>query len=155
MLVLFPFGIMPFTYVMSFLFTADSAAQTFTMFCHLTIILAVSTLIFLLRLAPKLEVLGDQLHWSFKIFPSYSIASALYTDSSIDFVSRIRNETDDFGYRIGEASDISPDPWHILNNTLDIILQGAHFVFWFFVLFLIEADLGKRIGKCYHSCRQR
>ena len=53
-LVLFPFGIMPFTYVMSFLFTTDSAAQTFTMFCHLSIILLASTLIFLLRLSPKL-----------------------------------------------------------------------------------------------------
>ena len=30
--------------------------------------------------------------------------------------------------------------------------MGAHFVFWFFVLFLIEADLGKRIRKIYHCC---
>ena len=49
--------------------------------------------------------------------------------------------------------DISPDPWHIKNNLLDILLQGGHFVFWFFVLFLIETDLGKRCGKCWHACR--
>ena len=154
-LVLFPFGIMPFTYVMSFIFTADSAAQTFTMFCHLFIILAASTLIFLLRLAPNLALLGDRLHWSFRIFPSYSVATALYTDASIEFVSQIRNITDEDGVKLVDAPDISPDPWHILNNTLDIILQGAHFVLWFFILFLIEADLGKRMGKCYHACRRR
>ena len=33
--------------------------------------------------------------------------------------------------------------------------QGVHFVFWFFLLFLIEADLGKRCRKCYHAiCRR-
>ena len=155
MLVLFPFGIMPFTYVMSFLFTADSAAQTFTMFCHLTIILAASSLIFLVRLVPRLQLLGDRLHWSFRIFPSYSIATSLYTDSSIEFVSQIRNATDENGDPLGKGIPISPDPWHIRNNLLDILLQGGHFFFWFFLLFLIEADLGKRCGKCWHACRRR
>ena len=55
----FPFGIMPFTYVMSFIFTADSAAQTFTMFCHMVVILCFSSLIFILRVVPNLEKLGD------------------------------------------------------------------------------------------------
>ena len=83
----FPFGIMPFTYVMSFLFTADSAAQTFTMFCHMVIILCFSSLIFILRVVPTLELLGDRLHYSMRIFPSYSLATALYTDASLDFIS--------------------------------------------------------------------
>ena len=48
--------------------------------------------------------------------------------------------------------DISPDPWHWNNNLLDLLLMGGHFVFWFFVLFLIEADLGKRIRKIYNCC---
>ena len=34
-------------------------------------------------------------------------------------------------------------------------MQGVHFVFWFFVLFLIEVDLGKRCRKGYHSCCRR
>jgi len=33
-------------------------------------------------------------------------------------------------------------------------MQGVHFVFWFFVLFLIEADLGKRLRKCWNCCRR-
>jgi len=39
--------------------------------------------------------------------------------------------------------DISPDPWNWQNNTFDLVGQGAHFVFWFFLLFLIEAGLGR------------
>ena len=29
--------------------------------------------------------------------------------------------------------------------------MGGHFFFWFFILFLIEADLGKRLRKCYNT----
>ena len=51
---LFPFGVIPFTYVTSYMFTVDSAAQTFTMFLHFTVILVFSTLIYGLRIAPDL-----------------------------------------------------------------------------------------------------
>ena len=36
-----------------------------------------------------------------------------------------------------------------------MMLMGAHFVFWFFVLFLIEIDLGKRLRRCYTRCCHR
>lgn len=48
----FPFGVLPFTYVTSFIFTADSAAQTFTMFLHFAFFSIGSAIVFLLRLAP-------------------------------------------------------------------------------------------------------
>jgi hypothetical protein len=134
---------MPFTYVMSYVFSAESAAQTFTFFCHMFVILFASLLILILRAAPELETIGDKLHYGFRFFPSYSVPSALYVDASIKFISQIRNTTQGLG------EDISPDPWHWNNNLLDLIAMGAHFVFWFFVLFLIEADLGKRIRKIY------
>lgn len=145
-MLLFPFGIMPFTYIFSFCFSADSAAQTFTMFCHLFIILCAGTLIFILRVVPKLEVLGDGLHKGLKVIPSYSIASGLYVDASIELLSTARSITE------GDGGDINPDPWHITNNTLDMIMQGAHFAFWCLLLWAIEADLGKRIRKCWQCC---
>ena len=54
-----PFGIIPCTYVMSFLFTVDSAAQTMTMFFHFIAILIAPSLVFILRFANELENLGD------------------------------------------------------------------------------------------------
>ena len=66
---LFPFGIMPFTYVFSFCFTADSAAQTFTMFMHMVVILALSSTVFVIRIVPDLELLGDRLHLAFRSVP--------------------------------------------------------------------------------------
>jgi len=115
----------------------------------MVVILAFSTLIFILRVVPNLEVLGDTLHWSMRVFPSYSLATALYTDASIKFISQIRNTTE------GAGDDISPDVWDFKNNTFDILMQVAHFFFWTFILFLIEADLGKRIRKCYQYCRKK
>ena len=49
----FPFGVLPFTYVSSFLFSADSAAQTFTMFFHFLSVSILPTVAFALRLAPS------------------------------------------------------------------------------------------------------
>ena len=146
---LFPFGVLPFTYVMSFCFTADSAAQTFTMFCHMVIILAFSTLIFILRVVPNLELTGDNIHYAMRIFPSYSLATSLYVDASIAFVSQVRNNTP------GPGPDISPDVWAFKNNTLDIMMQGVHFFFWFLILMLIEVDLGKRLRKIWSCCCRR
>lgn len=148
-LLAFPFGILPFTYVFSFMFTVESAAQTFTFFFHMFVILFGSLLVFILRVVPDLEVLGDRLHYAFRFFPSYSVASSMYVDASIKFVSQVRNSTE------GAGNDIDPDPWHWNNNLFDLFAQGVHFFFWFFLLFLIEADLGKRCRKCYTNCCRR
>ena len=53
---IFPFGILPFTYVSSFIFTSDSAAQTFTMFFHFLIFSIASVIIFFIRFAENLQV---------------------------------------------------------------------------------------------------
>ena len=50
----FPFGVLPFTYVSSFVFTTDSAAQTFTMFMHFLIFSIGSVIVFFVRFAEKL-----------------------------------------------------------------------------------------------------
>jgi ATP-binding cassette subfamily A (ABC1) protein 3 len=115
----------------------------------MVIILAFSTLIFILRVVPDLELLGDNLHYAMRIFPSYSIATALYTDASLDFISQIRNSTP------GDGPDISDDVWDLKNNLLDLIMMFAHLIFWFLILFLIEVDLGKRIRKCWQCCCRR
>ena len=100
-----------------------------------------------LRVIPTLELLGDSLNYGFRVFPDYSLATSLYFESSGGFVSQIRNTT------VGTGEDINPDPFYWNNNTLDILCQVGHFFFWFFVLFLIEADLGKRLRRCYTNCR--
>lgn len=77
---LFPFAVLPFTYCLSFVFTVDSAAQTFTMFFNFLTILVLSTMIFAFRFARKLELFGDKLNWFMRILPPYTLAEAVYFD---------------------------------------------------------------------------
>lgn len=58
----FPFGILPFTYVSSFLFSDDGAAQTFTMFFHFLTLAILSSIVFALRLVPDKQQFGDSMH---------------------------------------------------------------------------------------------
>jgi hypothetical protein len=87
---LLPFGILPFTYVQSYWFTVDSAAQTFTMFMHFFVILVASSMIYGLRFAEELQHVGDILNWSFRIIPSYSLATSYYFEASGKELSLIR-----------------------------------------------------------------
>ena len=48
----FPFGVLPFCYITSFIFSADSAAQTFTMFFHFFTIGILSSVTMALRFTP-------------------------------------------------------------------------------------------------------
>jgi hypothetical protein len=65
---------------MSFIFTVDSAAQTFTMFFNFLTILVFSTMIFAFRFTRKLELFGDKLNYFMRIFPAYTLAEAVYFD---------------------------------------------------------------------------
>jgi len=49
---MFPFGIIPFTYMTSFMFSAESAAQTLSMLVHIMIMGIASSVVFTLRIIP-------------------------------------------------------------------------------------------------------
>ena len=84
---IFPFGILPFTYVTSFIFTSDNAAQTFTMFFNFLILGIGTTVIYFLRLASTLQNIGDAINYVLHIFPTYTLGAALYCDSGCLFLS--------------------------------------------------------------------
>lgn len=86
MFFLFPFALLPFTYVTSFLFTVDSSAQSFTMFLHFFAITVLSTLIVLIRFANKLEHYGDAMEFWSKLIPSSVIPSTMYAESGGDLL---------------------------------------------------------------------
>ncbi len=127
-----PFAILPFTYVSSFIFTADSAAQTFTIFFHILILGIVSTVIFVLRLAPSTQIRGDQLNLLFKLIPSYLIGTSVYCDSSCKMLSDGRETPDATGNKL------SPDVWDMRNNSFDIVAIILHCIFWAIQLIMIE-----------------
>jgi len=59
---LWPLAAIPMTYVMSFMFTSESGAQTGTIFMNFGTILFGSTLVFFLRFIKEWERIGDFLN---------------------------------------------------------------------------------------------
>jgi ATP-binding cassette subfamily A (ABC1) protein 3 len=78
---LLPFAILPFTYVTSFIFTSDNAAQAYTLFGHFVSILTLPLFVYIFRMTPQLEQKGDDLNVIFNMFPSYGIASSVFADA--------------------------------------------------------------------------
>jgi hypothetical protein len=134
-----PFGIVPFTYMTSFLFTSDNAAQTFTMFFHFFVLGILSLLVFFLRLAPDLQNTGDVLHFALKAIPTYLIGSSLFCDTSCEALADARQVPSATG------RELEPNVWAPSNNLLDITFMFLHFLFWFTVIALVERGV---IRKC-------
>jgi len=86
----FPIGILPFTYITSFIFSTDSAAQTFTMFMHFLVFGIGSVIVFFIRFAPTLEKTGDGLAVITKIIPTYMLGSSVFCDSSCASLAKNR-----------------------------------------------------------------
>jgi ATP-binding cassette, subfamily A (ABC1), member 3 len=136
---LLPVAILPFTYVSSFVFTVDSAAQTFTMFLHFMVICLVSTVVYSLRFAPSLEILGDHMNIWLRLIPTYCLSQSVYFDSVGEILADFRAQ--DFGM----GPDLSKDTWHAHNIAGDIMFECGHFVVWSCVLALIETGILKKI----------
>lgn len=132
-----PFGILPLTYVSSFVFSSDSAAQTFTMFFHFLMLGIVSIMVFFLRFGATLQRQGDAANLLFKTIPTYMLGSSLFCDSSCQALSDARKSSRATG------SQLSPDVWGSGNNSLDVGAMFLHLVFWTIQLILIEKGFWK------------
>jgi len=80
--VIFPFAVLPYTYVMSFIFKSDNSSQTFTMFFNFLLMGIAPIAIFVLRFIPQTQNTGDRLQLLFHVFPSYLPSSSVICDSN-------------------------------------------------------------------------
>ena len=81
-LLVYPFGVLPFTYVSSFIFQSTSVAQTLTLFFNFVSLLILPMLVYFMRMYEELEKEGDMLNQIFKTNPSYCLAASLYFDNA-------------------------------------------------------------------------
>ncbi len=132
---LYPVGIVPFTYASSFLFTNDSVAQTVTIFLHFVVggIGAIAT--FIMRCIDTTQVIGDRWHRYLKCIPSFCLTNPIMYMSSLD---RIK----------GARKDLLFDD----NLSLDMIGGemvglGAHFAIGAFLLIVIESGFFNGVFK--------
>lgn len=84
-----------------------------------------ATAIYILRLIPSTETVGDILMWVLKILPSYCLNNSLVFSAGKSALAALR-------------PDVNVQDFNIENMSGDILLLAAHFVFWTFILILVE-----------------
>jgi ATP-binding cassette subfamily A (ABC1) protein 3 len=133
-----PFGILPFTYFTSFLFTSESGAQTLSMILHIIVLGILPSMIFTFRIGiPTLQNDGDILHGVFKIIPTYMMGSSMFCDKSCENMALARESP------FSKGKSLEGDPWAMPNTPFDCLMMLAHLVFWSILIMMIEIGLFK------------
>jgi ATP-binding cassette subfamily A (ABC1) protein 3 len=124
---MYPLGLVPFTYVTSFLFESDTVAQTVTIFFHFVLagIGAITT--YILRIIEQTWVIGDRMHWWMKLVPSFCLTNPVMYMSSKDRLFSARLDL-----KVDSNLDIS-----LVGGELYALL--AHCIGWTIILIIIEA----------------
>ena len=81
-LLVYPLGILPFTYATSFAFQSSSVGQSLTLFFNFLFLLILPSSLSFIRLIDEFEKQGDFLHLLFKIHPSYCLAASFFFDNA-------------------------------------------------------------------------
>ena len=124
---IYPFGVVPFTYATSFIFTSENIAQTVTIFLHFVFSGIGAIVVFVLRLIQSTEAIGNKLKWILKFIPSYCLTDAvMFVSSKSQLVLAQPN--------------ISQSNFNIQNLGGDLLILAVHFCVW--TSFLIMVELG-------------
>lgn len=123
---LYPIGVVPFTYVMSFLFTTENVAQTITIFMHFVFAGIGAIVVYVLSLIESTRPIGDILKWVLKVIPSFCLTSTIIFDAGKARIVLLRPE-------------IKPESDYELNwNGGNVLVICLHFAVWLLVLIAIE-----------------
>lgn len=136
---LLPVGVIPFTYVSSFLFTKESVAQTLTIFLNFLIAGIGVIVAGILRLIPSTYTAGDVLVWVFKVVPTYCLTDTIMYSSQKTTLEALR-------------PDFNTNYFYIDNMGGDILMMCVHGVVWTVVLILIEARAFNWLEKVFNMC---
>lgn len=142
MFMLYPFGVIPFSYVTSFLFSSENTAQSFTIFFHFVFAAFGPILIFILKIIDSTLEVGIILRWVFKIVPSFCLTDTILYDSSKTRLFLIRPQ-------LKKDSDF--DMTLLRGNILFLCM---HFLIWIFMLLLIENGVFNCFGRIINVLRK-
>jgi ATP-binding cassette subfamily A (ABC1) protein 3 len=126
MFILYPVGVIPFTYVTSFFFASENVAQTITIFVHFVFGGIGAIVVLILRLIESTQSVGDALAWAFRVIPSFCLTDTIMFDSSKARLFLVRPS-------LKKDSDYDLE---LIGG--DVLVLCLHFIFWLLVLLAIE-----------------
>mmetsp|Transcript_18002 Transcript_18002/g.13031 ORF Transcript_18002/g.13031 Transcript_18002/m.13031 type:complete len:341 (-) Transcript_18002:672-1694(-) len=133
---LYPWAIVPFTYVTTFFFQSENFAQTLTVFLHFTFAGLGTILTFILRTFFLTYDLGDSMNWWLKVIPTFSLTNPIMFKSSKDKLLELRQ-------------DLPEDDFHIENLLGDFSNLFFQFCFYTAFLIVLETGLFDKINRAY------
>jgi len=134
-ILMYPIGVVPFSYAVSFLFDDEAVAQTFMLFGNVVAGSILGMAVFILRIIPVTLKYGDEMKTWFKVIPNYAISnSIIYDGSKVTFnSSRTFAKFKDPSVGLATLED-----WSLDNVGGDMFALFLHFCFGLFVVFIIE-----------------
>jgi len=124
-LLLFPFAMVPYTYVTSFLFSDENGAMNFTTYHNFIVGGLFPTIFSVLRVAKTTKKLGDILVWAPRFIPIFNCINGIIMIKSKDVIYTARNEK-------------IPKNFSTKASGGDMYLLIAQIFIWTLLIFLIE-----------------
>ena len=131
--VLYPWAIVPFSYMTTFLFSSDTMAQIMTLFVHFMFAGVLGLSVYTLQIIPQTADAGDQLRWWFCLVPTFPVTHAILYSTLGEILDQARE--------VQGKPGLPPDRWAFYNLGGDATAMVIHFFFGILVITLIETDV--------------
>ena len=144
LLLLYPFSIIPFTYLTSYLFKRDSTAQIMTVFIHFLAGAIMPNVIYYFDNIPYTANLGDSMRWWFVWLPSFCVGQGIVWSSTYKELNLARTALHKLGFNVS-LINTNVFAWVNLSGNYAIMLGSA--VYYTLLLILVEAGAFKWLTK--------
>lgn len=129
----FPFGLVPFTIGLSYLFKSDSSAMSTVMFVNFVIGGLGSIAVFVLTIIESTYDWADYLTWVFRGIPIFSVTHTINFQASKGSYEFLRPDWD-------------VSNWRWIHSGGDIYFLLFHFAFWSIFIFINEMPFIKNFN---------
>jgi hypothetical protein len=134
-ILMFPFGVVPFSYMVSTCFSEESTASTTVLFVNLVAGAIGGMASFILRIIPDTYQIGDSTAAWLRVIPVYAISNSIIYDGSKNSFNSSRSfrQEDD-----PSVPSITLEPYDYKNIGGDIAAMWWHFLVGMIVLLMVE-----------------
>lgn len=138
-ILMYPLGMVPFAYALSFLFQEEGAAQTFMLFGNVVTGSILPMVIFVLKVIPATVKEGDLASKVMKAVPNYTISNSISYDASKTLFNQSR------AFLVLSDPDVGRstlEPYEVENIGGDLLALGLHLVIGLTIVFVVESFSG-------------
>lgn len=147
LLLLYPVSIVPFTYVVSFLFTRDTTAQIMLLFVNFLAGGIIPNMIYYFQNIPSTADLGDSMRWWFVWLPSFCVGEGIVFSSTYKELNLARVGIGKVPF-LPHVNQINTDVYALVNLGGNYIIMAATGLICVILLCIIESGIFKKCTNC-------